>query len=160
MVLWLRVLWNLSAHGYVLTQSGEIRGFLCVPQLSEALGEVESAWGTVTPMHSPLLSHVAPFRVLGNHSTCVRWVSNKDRARRWPGYEEHQRRVGKPSRMCPQNVADHPGDTARKSLLTSVLQGVLATKISWLCLVLAKNMFWKGSTVLFIYPEEIQVSFA
>lgn len=62
--------------------------------------------------------------------------------------------------MCPQDMVEDLGATARKGLLTVVLQGVLAITRSWLRTVLAKNMFWKGSTVLFTYPEEIQVSFA
>ncbi len=76
------------------------------------------------------------------------------------GGGEEQSRAGKPSFMCPQDMAEDLGATARKGLLTDVLQGVLAITRSWLRTVLAKNMFWKGSTVLFTYPEEIQVSFA
>ncbi|KAM4802762.1 E3 ubiquitin-protein ligase RNF213-like [Urocitellus parryii] len=57
----------------------------------------------------------------------------------------------------PVDMVEDLGATARKDLLTVVLQGVLAITRSWLHTVLAKNMFWKGSTVLFTYPEEIQV---
>lgn len=62
--------------------------------------------------------------------------------------------------MCPQDVAEDSGAAAQKGFLTVFLQGVLATTRSWLCTVLAKRMFRKGSTLLFTYPEEIQVSFA
>ncbi|XP_076964711.1 E3 ubiquitin-protein ligase RNF213-like [Callospermophilus lateralis] len=57
----------------------------------------------------------------------------------------------------PVDMVEDLGATARKGLLTDVLQGVLAITRSWLRTVLAENMFWKGSTVLFTYPEEIQV---
>ncbi|XP_076693046.2 E3 ubiquitin-protein ligase RNF213-like [Callospermophilus lateralis] len=57
----------------------------------------------------------------------------------------------------PVEVAEDPGAAAQKGFLTVFLQGVLATTRSWLCTVLAKRMFQKGSTILFTYPEEIQV---
>ncbi|VTJ74161.1 Hypothetical predicted protein [Marmota monax] len=53
----------------------------------------------------------------------------------------------------PVDVAEDPGAVAKKGFLTVFLQGVLATTRSWLCTVLAKRMFRKGSTILFTYPR-------
>ncbi|XP_076693023.1 E3 ubiquitin-protein ligase RNF213-like [Callospermophilus lateralis] len=56
-----------------------------------------------------------------------------------------------------EEVAEDSGAAARKGSLEDVFQSVLATTRSWLRRVLAKSMLRKGSTVLFTYPEEIQV---
>ncbi|XP_077886537.1 E3 ubiquitin-protein ligase RNF213-like isoform X3 [Ictidomys tridecemlineatus] len=56
-----------------------------------------------------------------------------------------------------EDVAEDHGAIARKGSLEDIFQGVLATTRSWLRTVLTKSMLRKGSTVLFTYPEEIQV---